>query len=123
MQGAPPNLLNGCSPISIMLHAASVAGLLMSFRVAIPMAPLYVRGMYQVVQGIVAWDHVLQLPQACRLDLEWWLQHAPEVNGSRMGKGLAAFQVDYTAVVDTSHYRHAATVTDGTGSHCDRFPY
>jgi hypothetical protein len=94
---------------------SSVAGLLMSFKVAIPMAPLYVRGMYQVLQGVDSWDRILQLPQACRLDLEWWLQHAPRVNGCRMGKGLTAFQVDYTAVVDTSHYRHAARVTDPSG--------
>ncbi len=82
--------------------AASIAGILMALRPAIALAPLYVRGLYQVVRQVATWDTMMDMPLNTKADLQWWLPRLdPDsgscINGNRWRKP----------------YRHVAVCTAG----------
>ena len=62
---------------------AEVAGLLVSFRPAVLMAPPYARGLFKAMKGSQGWDANMLLSELPWQDLRWWQQSLEMANGGR----------------------------------------
>lgn len=62
-------------------QVSSVAGILASFFPAVHYAPLYVRGLYQAIQGVFSWDAAFPSPANFLLDLQFWVDNLDSMNG------------------------------------------
>ena len=60
---------------------ASAAGLLLSFKPAMHIAPMFARGLYAAIQRTAAKDQQRALPTVAEADLRWWAEMADAANG------------------------------------------
>ncbi len=93
-------------------QVAAVAGLLMSFKPAMAMAPLYTRDMFTVIsaQAAAGWDSVMQRVHTAYLqqELEWWQQNVRAANGKRWYQQRTSMVM----ASDASESRYAAYQVD-----------
>jgi hypothetical protein len=65
---------------------AKLAGMLLSFTLAVDIAPLLARPLYHAMVGQVGWDNVFPTTQELRSTLQWCVELVCRYNGSRMLK-------------------------------------
>ena len=88
---------------------SSAAGMLVSFKPAMPFAMMASRAYYEAISGC-AWDSKdVRLTPAVREEMQWWLQRLTACNGStlwsRAEQGIIAS--------DASEFRYAAYTVSG----------
>lgn len=100
------------SPSVPRRELAAVAGTLMSFKLAVPWAPLYLRHLYHLVSRgkEVSWNVPCELDAHSRADLQWVAHHLPAFNGARVKKTLR--QQGLRLVVDAAERQIGAVVFD-----------
>ena len=95
---------------------AKVAGLLVSFTPAVPMAPLYAKGLFKAMTGSQGWDANMLLSELPLQDLKWWQQNLERANGRRWDLQRPSISM----ASDASESSHAAYQVSGSGSDADQ---
>lgn len=93
---------------------ASMAGMLMSFKPGMPIAPLYTRGLYSSLagqtQGREVWGQQLPLSDLSLADMAWWVENLLSVNRSMWWRSIITLCVPG----DASDIGHAAYTLPGS---------
>ena len=93
---------------------ARVSGLLAAVAPALPMNRLYLRGLYEVLQGTKPWDEVFPHTAAGRQELRWWCANLSGLHGC----GWQRFQRIIVIVGDVSETGYAGYTPAGEVQGC-----